>query len=397
MRPIGSLVGDGRKLNPAEVDLLGKSSLVCYPMHGYRKLLDEGYRTRDGHLIEWFSRLLENRGPIVVVSRPEPALARVVARRRAAAGSPVSNTVNISPLSWRIPDVRNRRRWWLQSIDAYPRLAAISERTPAIIWNPMIALSSRAGGIFNGTRTVMFDLLDDWTKHYAFKSIRSDVTRAYREAFARADVVSANSEGTVELAKRFGREDAVLLPNGCDPNRFSATSKASGRGTVGYVGKIGRRLDLDLIENTARMLPQLRFVFAGPILDAEYLPRLRNLNNVELLGDVHYSRVPNLLAEFDVGWVPHRVGEFEVGGDIIKTYEYRAAGLPVLSTPLIGAGRREIDGIAVRDASEHGQWLKNIFGSGERVERSPCQIPVNATWEAKAKCLLAKGQVLGRR
>jgi glycosyltransferase involved in cell wall biosynthesis len=360
-------------------------------MHGYSKLLDEGYRTRDGHLIEWFGRLLDGSGPVVVVSRPEPALAEVVARRRTALGTPASNTVNISPLSWRVPDVRDRRRWWLQSLGSYPQLAEVSERTPAIIWNPMIALSSRAGGIFNGSRTVMFDLLDDWTKHYAFSSIRPDVTRAYGEAFARADVVSANSEGTVELAERFGRKDAILLPNGCDPDRFSAVSKATGRGTVGYVGKIGRRLDLDLIENVARLLPQLRFVFAGPTLDAEYQPRLSSLSNVELLGDVHYSRVPDLLTEFDVGWVPHRVGEFEVGGDIIKTYEYRAAGLPVLSTPLIGAGSREIDGIAVHDASEHAQWLKNVFDSGERVERSPCQIPVNATWEAKAKYLLTKG------
>jgi glycosyltransferase involved in cell wall biosynthesis len=390
VRPIGNIVGDGRKLRATEVDVLGRSSLICYPMHGSRKLLAEGYRTRDGHLIEWFGRLLADRGPVVVVSRPEPALAQVVVRRRTAVSSPVFNTFNISPLSWRIPDPRNKRRWWLQSLDAYPRLGGISEQAPAIVWNPMIALSSQAGAIFNGSRTVVLDLLDDWMKHYAFSSIHEDVTRAYGEAFARADVVSANSEGTVELAERFGRKDVVLLPNGCDPDRFSAVSKATGRGTVGYIGKIGRRLDLELVENAARALPELRFVFAGPVLDAEYRPRLRNLSNVELLGDVHYGRVPDLLSEFDVGWVPHRVGEFEIGGDIIKTYEYRAAGLPVLSTPLIGAGSREIDGIAVCSASEHVQWLQNAFESRERVERLPCQIPPSATWEAKANYLLTK-------
>ena len=38
----------------------------------------------------------------------------------------------------------------------------------------------------------MLDLLDDWTQHYAFRSVRTQVLEAYAAAFARADVVTAN-------------------------------------------------------------------------------------------------------------------------------------------------------------------------------------------------------------
>ncbi|MFP3467998.1 hypothetical protein, partial [Leifsonia sp. SIMBA_070] len=80
----------------------------------------------------------------------------------------------------------------------------------------------------------MFDLLDDWTKHYAFESIATEVDEAYRRLFARADAVTANAEGTVELAKRYGRDDVIFIPNGCDPGRFNPLSSASGALTVGY-------------------------------------------------------------------------------------------------------------------------------------------------------------------
>ena len=50
-----------------------EADLVCYPMHGEIKVIKEGFRTRDGHLIQWFSRLCSN--PIVFLA--EASLGRV--------------------------------------------------------------------------------------------------------------------------------------------------------------------------------------------------------------------------------------------------------------------------------------------------------------------------------
>ena len=235
----------------------------------------------------------------------------------------------------------------------------------------------------------MLDLLDDWTVHYAFTPIRAQVEAAYEAAFAAATHVVANAEGTVELAHRFGRTDAVLLPNGCDPDRFSTDSVASGPLTVGYVGKIGKRLDLELITMVATRLPGVDFVFAGPILDREYRAPLAHLPNVQLLGDVHYDDVPELLRTFDVGWVPHLVGAGEVGGDVIKTYEYRAAALPVLTTPIIGASSRGLDEVHVRTtADEHQEWIAGQRANGPRVPRRKSPIADGVTWRHKSASLL---------
>lgn len=352
-------------------------------MHGQAKLLREGYRTRDGHVIEGFGRLVHPGRSVAVVNRPDPLIRRPAPRRR----SPAAGTHTVSTTVLRLPDPRSRRRWWADSAGLYPGLPSGQQTTPAIVWNPFTALAPAERSPFSADRVTVLDLLDDWSTHHAFAPIRDDVKRAYARAFAAATHVTANAEGTVALARRFGRDDVVLLPNGCDPDRFDARSRATGPTRVGYVGKIGQRLDLAGILATVRSLPAVEFVFAGPVLDRGYRRPLAGCPNVRLLGDVHYDDVPRLLTTFDVGWVPHRVGDGEVGGDIIKTYEYRAAGLPTLSTPVAGAGSRGVGGVTVLPIGSHAGCLA-AWADGVRVARVPGSIPAEATWEHKARFLL---------
>jgi glycosyltransferase involved in cell wall biosynthesis len=367
------------------VNLDAMPSWLAFPMHGQQKLLAEGYRTRDGHFIEWLGKLNENDGPVTVISRPEPHVLRPLIRADTT-HSQAANTLAFDTHSWAMPKLTDRRKWWVQSASSY-RLPkkSLSDAIPAVIWNPFIGVSSITDQVFNG-RTTVIDLLDDWTIHFAFQSLKAEVEDAYASCFAKATHVTANAEGTLALAHRFGRHDATLVTNGCDPDRFSTRSAAVGPITVGYVGKIGRRVDLELIVATAAALPDVNFVMAGPILDREYKEPLERADNIRLLGDVHYADVPRLLETFDVGWVPHRVGAGEVGGDVIKTYEYRAAHLPVLTTPIAGAGGRNLNGVYVRAASEHADWLRHI-SRGDRVQREPGSIPTESTWEAKARHL----------
>lgn len=364
-----------------------KTGLIAFPMHGQHKLSNEGYRTRDGHLIEWFGRKLGQQGCVRVVSRPEPLLLAPI--RRFAPDSVAENTCPVSTFMLRPPPLRDRQRWWVDSLSAYHRGMG-SVDAPVISWNPFLSLSSAWPRIVASGKPVAFDLLDDWTIHYAFAGVHDEVTLAYRTLFEHASVITANAEGTVELAKRFGRDDVVFLPNGCDPQRFSSESLADGPLTVGYVGKIGKRLDLELILETADALPQVEFVFAGPVLDREYRRPMDARPNITMVGDVHYNGVPALLQEFDIGWVPHRVGEGEVGGDVIKTYEYRAAGLPVLTTPVAGASDRGLDAVAALPSAEHVAWLRSKASTGPRAPRIVSTLPVDVRWEDKADFILEK-------
>lgn len=355
-------------------------------MHGYFKMLTEGYRTRDAHLLEWFSRLIPEDEHVVVVSRPEPfprMTARLHARRTE---EPLPRTVDVSREVFAIPNLRDPRRWWVDSLPHYRVPAAF--QGPAVVWNPTIALSDPLVRSLDRSRHVHVDLLDDWSLHTAFESLWSDIERAYGRLFGLARTVTVNSEGTLRLARRFGREDAILLPNGADPERFSLRSQASGPTTVGYIGKIGSRLDADLIVRTARALPDVQFWFAGPLLEKSFGRVLRALPNVRMLGDVPYRKIPDLLTRFDIGWVPHGVDTGQVGGDAIKIYEYRSAGLPVVTTPIIGTRERPMPGVVVKDADEHTAALAALIGRSARVPRQTEPLDRDLTWQSKARAIL---------
>ncbi len=306
-------------------------------------------------------------------------------RQGSGVGHVAPNTVNVTRKVFSPPRSLDRQQWWVDSAKHYALPTGVNPRVPVICWNPFALASTMFGSV---TPRCHFDLLDDWSVHYAFKNLWPDVNRAYAKAFDVAQTVTANSESTLELAHKHGRSDAVLILNGCDPERFRTTSRAEGPTTVGYVGKIGKRLNLDLILDVSRTFPEVKFVFAGPILDSEYRKPLSSAENITLLGDVHYERVPELLETFDVGWVPHKTGEGEVGGDVIKIYEYRAAGLPVLSTPIIGAGRRGIAHVAYLPPAEHGTWLREQICAAGRVPRAVSALPPDMSWKGKTEQIL---------
>ena len=364
-----------------------RPGMIAFPMHGQHKLTSEGYRTRDGHLIQWLGRLLEEAGPVSVVSRPEPIIAP--GRAAFAESSLAYNTIAYPTRTKRLPLSLDRQRWWVTSLGAYPPIPDALRGCDAIVWNPFVSLSASWESLSQSPRRIVVDLLDDWSLHYAFRGISTQVEEAYRRLFARADHVTANSEDTADLAKRFGRKDVELILNGCDPEIFRTENAATGPSTIGYVGKIGKRLDLDLMVKTITSLPNAQFTFAGPIMDREYRQPLESLPNVTLLGDVHYSDVPDLLTTFDVGWVPHRVGPGEVGGDVIKTYEYRAAGLPVVSTSVLGARSRRLDEhVYVSDARDHADLITLLADDGPRVPRRLADLPESVTWKFKANQIL---------
>lgn len=359
--------------------------ISAFPMHGLGKMLAEGFRTRDAHLIEWFARLGNT---IEVHSRPDPAPLTWLGRTRRTEPVP-PGVVDRGRSVWAVPDPRDRKRWWADSARRYRAPRAGS---PLIFWTPFAPSSPavREAITRDGVPNHL-DLLDDWSIHHAFAGIRDEVEAAYRNAFELATSVSANSEGTLALAHRFGRSDAVLVPNGVDPERFARASTADGPPTIGYFGKIGRRVDDELVRRVALALPDYRFVFAGPVLDRATRAALDDLPNVEFVGDIPYSRAAETLAGFDVGWVPHGVERGQVGGDAIKIYEYRAAGLPVVTTPIIGVVERPIAGVIVADASAHAAALSNLFRAHHpRAARDPIRLPVEHTWEHKARWMLER-------
>ena len=101
------------------------------------------------------------------------------------------------------------------------------------------------------------------------------------------------------------------------------------RQVIGYVGTIGRWFDWALVVEMARTLGDVQFDIVGPVMER---PGMAIPDNVRLPGECASEEVPERLHGFAAGLIPFRINRLTEGIDPIKYYEYRCAGLPVIST-----------------------------------------------------------------
>jgi len=112
---------------------------------------------------------------------------------------------------------------------------------------------------------------------------------------------------------------------------------------------IDERLDLELIEQVARMKPDWQIVLIGPVvkIDPAELPRR---DNIHYLGGKTYDELPHYLSGWDVAIMPFALNESTRFISPTKTPEYLAGGCPVVSTPITDVVRTYGDTGIVRIA-----------------------------------------------
>ena len=193
----------------------------------------------------------------------------------------------------------------------------------------------------SGARLV-YDAIDDLD---VFPQPRSTLRANQSRALARADAVFAVSHALLEEL-RGTRPDVRYLPNGVDSGRFAAPpdllqipeelllARDSGRPIAGFIGALARWVDAGLIRDLAALRPDWDFFLIGERLGEGFDEGDPYPENVRFAGRVPHATVPSVLSAFDVGLIPFRLGAEGVHASPIKLYEYLAAGLPVIATPI---------------------------------------------------------------
>ncbi len=162
---------------------------------------------------------------------------------------------------------------------------------------------------------------------------REAITDRVVHAVATADVVLAVSP---TLTEELGGPTARIrfFPNGCTP--VSLTGAGSSDRAM-LVGQLNDRLDVDaLLAVAARGVP---LTVIGPRREREEgtrqaLDRLLAHPGVEWTGRIPQPEVAHRLADGAVGLTPYRDTAFNRASFPLKTLEYLASGLPVVSTEL---------------------------------------------------------------
>lgn len=241
-------------------------------------------------------------------------------------------------------------------------------------WEPLAAA-------LPGTR--VYDCMDRFDAFgFATPGILVAETRLLRSA----DLVLTASKPLRQYAEASGAR-TVLVPNAASRKLFAAAQPATGGPTVaGYVGAVEDWFDAELLARAAVRLPDARFEVHGHVGSQEAAERLSGLPNVILYGELPQERLVTVLEGFDVALIPFKRTQLIEHTNPVKVYEYLAAGLPVVATPMPELAPF---GSLVSIAEEPNDFADAVSAAA-RTRRDPASISARRmavaeeTWAARA-------------
>lgn len=184
----------------------------------------------------------------------------------------------------------------------------------------------------------VYDCMDELSM---FKGANPQLKSLEAELFDRADVVFTGGASLYE-AKRRQHRNVHLFPSSIDARHFGQAREPQDEPPdqagiphprLGFFGVIDERMDLQLVEQVARLRPEWHLVLIGPIvkIDPTAAPQAPNIH---YLGQKPYDLLPQYLAGWDVALMPFAHNEATRFISPTKTPEYLAGGRPVVSTSI---------------------------------------------------------------
>jgi glycosyltransferase involved in cell wall biosynthesis len=135
-------------------------------------------------------------------------------------------------------------------------------------------------------------------------------------------------------------KNSMLIGHGVDFDLFANAAKSNHtpediakipRPIIGFFGDVSDKTsDLALLKFAAGKLPEMSFVFVGPV--SADVSGLRRFANVHFLGPKPYAEIPFYGNQFDVAIMPWNKNRWIEFCNPVKTKEYLALGKPVVST-----------------------------------------------------------------
>ena len=233
----------------------------------------------------------------------------------------------------------------------------------------------------NGYRSV-YDAMDDFP---AFYSGLSQWAMRKREAQLVRRVSGMMVSSTV-LKQRWCdvRPDVELVHNGLDASLLPAPQinvAARDKKVFGYVGTIASWFDWDWVIALAKARTQDTVRMIGPL----YSPASSSLpNNIEILPPCDHTSALSAIQNFDVGIIPFKKNSLTASVDPIKYYEYRALGLPVLSTDFGEMALRTGDtGVFICDELPYTNELANQALAYMPDDKEIQKFVAANTWDAR--------------
>jgi hypothetical protein len=174
----------------------------------------------------------------------------------------------------------------------------------------------------------LYDAMDDFAAFYTGASQRS-MAQTERHVAGRAGTMLVSSTALAEIWRP--QRAVTLVRNACSPAVVPPASPrpAGAAPTLGYVGTVAAWFDWPLLEAIAAAAPRARIEIIGPVHCGPPRPLPAN---VALLPAMRHAQAIAAMQRFSAGLIPFVRSRLTDAVDPVKYYEYRACGLPVISS-----------------------------------------------------------------
>ncbi|HEY8383319.1 MAG TPA: glycosyltransferase family 1 protein [Microvirga sp.] len=229
----------------------------------------------------------------------------------------------------------------LEQRELVEELIGRDSASPRIFWyyTPMaMAFSSHLEA-----DVTIYDNMDELS---LFRGASRELLDLEAALFARADLVFTGGMSLYE-AKRNRHHSVHAFPSSIEFEHFvkarSLAEEPEDQAGIpgprlGFFGVVDERMDVELLGQVAELRPDWHFVMIGPVvkIDPASLPKA---DNIHWLGSKDYKELPRYLAGWDVGFMNFALNEATKFISPTKTPEFLAAGVPVVSTPIMDVVR----------------------------------------------------------
>jgi len=151
-------------------------------------------------------------------------------------------------------------------------------------------------------------------------------------------------------------------------------------------------VDFGLISEVAQARPDWHWVILGDEREGQNsvaLARLRALRNVHFLGYKSYDALPDYLRGLDVGTLPTLINDYTRSMFPMKYFDYLAAGVPVVATPLDFTRDHKSGMRTAENAADFCAAIEAQLKRGKLTETEIAEAIGENTWDARLAKMLA--------
>jgi teichuronic acid biosynthesis glycosyltransferase TuaH len=181
-----------------------------------------------------------------------------------------------------------------------------------------------------------------------------------------------------------------VVKNGVDFETFNKYSRVesliNSHVTIGYIGSMDFRFDIELVETTVKAFPDYAFHFIGNVSNVAVTTRLGKYANVQFLAPVKPEHVPELLSKFNAGIIPYLQNEINKNIYPLKINEYLAVGVPVIMTRFAELPEFEEIVDAVTNSTDFIKQLKyHVENDNNQKRKQRIEFASKNSWDNRSE------------